>query len=136
MTDNSSIQMSQGYDVLPPKTGKAYPILCEEWEYLKDNVGTITEKPNIYHSIGFVLLGACLSTVIAIFTGTFPNPNPTVISSKLIIAWAIAVVTFIVGVICLYFGNEKRKLTEKKASDILSQMELIERRYQTENQDV
>lgn len=132
MTENSSIQMSQGYDVLQPKTGKAYPILCEEWAYLKTNIGTITEKPDIYNSLGFVLLGACLSTVIAIFTGTFPSPTPNIVSSKLIIAWAIAVVTLLVGLICLYFGNEKRKLIEKKASDILIQMELIERRYQTE----
>lgn len=133
MTENSSIQMSQGYDVLPPKTGKAYPILCEEWDFLKSNVSTITERINIYYSLGFILLGACLSTLIAIFTGTFPSPNPDIISSKLIIAWAIVAVTLLVGAICLYFGLEKRKLVEKKASDILSQMELIEKRYQTEN---
>jgi len=132
MTENSSIQMSQGYDVLPPKTGKAYPILCEEWDYLKNNVATITERPNFYHTIGAVLLGACLSTFIAIVTGSFPNPNPETVSQKLIVAWAVVAVTLIVGSICLYFAREKRKLIEKKASDVLSQMELIEKRYQTQ----
>ncbi|MBI4681027.1 MAG: hypothetical protein HY753_07470 [Nitrospirae bacterium] len=86
MTEKSSIQMSQDYDVLPPKTGKAYPILCEEWDYLKKNVGSISEKPNIYHTIGSVLLGAFISTLIAILTGTFPDPNPNTLSPKLIIA--------------------------------------------------
>ena len=133
MTEKSSIQMTQGYDVLSPKTGKAYPILCEEWDYLKNNIGTITERLNIYYTIGSVLLGACLSTLIAIVTGTFPSPNPGIVSSKLIIAWAVVVITLIVGIICLCFGREKRKLVQKKASDILSQMELIEKRYQTEN---
>ncbi len=133
MAENSSIQMSQGYDMLPPKTGQAYPILCEEWDYLKTNVGTITERPNVHHSIGCVLLGACLSTLSAIFTGTFPSPDPEILSSKLIIAWAIAVVIFIVGVMFLYLGREQRKVLEKKASDILRQMEFIQKRYQTEN---
>ena len=134
MTENSSIQMSQGYDILPPRTGKAYPILCEEWNYLKSNIETITEKPNIYHTIGSVLLGACLSTLIAIITGSFPNPDPSNTSTKLVIAWSVVMVTLIVGVICLYFAREKRKLIEKKASDILSQMELIEKRYQNETE--
>jgi len=33
MNKKYSIQVSQGYDIIPPKTGKAYPILCEEWNY-------------------------------------------------------------------------------------------------------
>lgn len=127
MTENSSIQMSQGYDVLPPKTGKAYPILCEEWNYLKNNIRTITERPNVYHTIGSVLFGVCLSTVITIVTGSFVSP-------KLVIAWSVVAVTLIVGIVCLYFAREKRKLTEKKASDVLSQMELIEKRYQNETE--
>ncbi len=130
MVENSSIQISQGYDVLPPKTGRAYPILCEEWNYLKDNISTITERPNIYHTIGSVLLGACLSTFIAIIIGSFPDQNPSNGLPKIIIAWSVVAVTFIIGIVCLYFGHEKRNLIEKKASDILSQMELIEKRYQ------
>ena len=129
MAESSSIQISQGYDVLPPKTGKAYPILCEEWNYLKDNISAITERPNIYHTIGSVLLGACLSTFTAIITGSFPDQNPSNGLPKIIIAWSVVSVTFIVGIVCIYFGHEKRKLIEKKASDILSQMELIEKRY-------
>ena len=136
MTEKSSIQMSQGYDVIPPKTGKAYPILCEEWNYLKQNVGSISEKPNIYNSIGFLLLGAFISTVIAILTGSFPNPNPDTLSPKLVIAWAVVAVTFIVSLICLYFAREQSKVRQKKASDVLSQMELIERRYQNESNNV
>jgi len=133
MTEKSSIQISQGYDVLPPKTGKAYPILCEEWEYLKKKVGSISERPNVYYSIGFLLFGACISTLIAILTGSFPNPNPNTLSSRLVIAWAVVAVTLLVGSICLYFAKEQRKVNQIKASDVLSQMSLIERRYQDES---
>jgi hypothetical protein len=136
MSEKSSIQMSQGYDVLPPKTGKAYPILCEEWDYIKKKVGSISEKPNIYHTIGSILLGACISTLVAVLTGTFSNNNPNTPSPKLIIAWAIVAVTLIVGLICLYFSKEQRKVTQTKASDVLNQMQLIERRYQSESNNV
>jgi hypothetical protein len=136
MTEKSSIQMSQGYDVLPPKTGKAYPILCEEWEYLKRKVRSISEKPNVYHSIGFLLFGACISTVIAILTGSFPNPDPNTLSPRLVIAWAVVAVTLLVGSICMYFAKEQSKVNQMKASDVLSQMDLIERRYQNESNDV
>ncbi len=132
MNEKSSFQMSQGYNVLPPRTGKAYPILCEEWDYLKKNIGSISDKPNIYYIMGSILLGACISTLIAILTGNFPNPDPKILSSKFIVAWAVVTVTFIVGLISLYFAREQRKVTEMKASDVLSQMELIEKRYETE----
>ncbi len=132
MTQKSSIQMSQGYDVLSPKTGKAYPILCEEWAYLKIKVRSISEKPNLYYSIALLLLGSSLSTLITILTGGYSNPNnPT----KLIIALATLAVTLLVGIICLYFAKEQRKINRTKASDVLSQMDLIERRYQDESND-
>jgi hypothetical protein len=111
-------------------------ILCEEWDYLKKNVALISEKLNFYHTIGSVLLGACISTLIAILTGTFPVPNPNTPSPKLIIAWAIVAVTFIVSLMCLYFSKEQRKVTQMKASDVLNQMQLIERRYQNESNNL
>ena len=127
MTQKSSFQISQGYDVIPPKTGKAYPILCREWDYLKRKVGSISEKSNVYHSIGFLLLGACLSTFITILIGGFFNS---------VIAWAVVAVTLLVGFTCLYFANEQRKVNRTKAADVLSQMDLIEKRYQDESNNV
>lgn len=48
MNEKYSIQVKQGYKILPPKSGKAYSILCEEWDNLKKDIETITEKLNIY----------------------------------------------------------------------------------------
>jgi Na+/proline symporter len=50
-----------------------------------------------------------------------------------VIAWAVVAVTLLVGSICLYFAKEQRKVNQIKASDVLSQMSLIERRYQDES---
>jgi hypothetical protein len=123
MTQDNSFRMSQGYDVLPPKPGKAYPIPCEEWNYLKEKLRDASDKPDFYHTGGSLLLGAMISTLIAILTGAFQGNNN-------IIAWAVVVVTTICGCLALFFACERRKVSQTKVSDILKQMELIERRYQ------
>ena len=50
----SNYQMSQGYEVLPPKSGKAYPILCDDWENLKSKLTSVSSEPWF-----FKMLAAC-----------------------------------------------------------------------------
>lgn len=130
MTKKPSFKLSQGFDLIPPKDRKAYPILCKEWEYLKKKVSSISEKPNLYYSVGLILLGACLATFINILTGSYSNPDDQV---KLVIAWAVVVVTLLVGLACLHFSKGQREVNLMKASDVLEQMDLIEERYEESN---
>lgn len=126
MSEKSSYKLTQDYDVLLPKTGKAYPILCEEWNYLKKNIDLISDKSNIHYIIGSVLIGSCITTLVTIFTGNFPNHE------KLIFAWSVVFITLIIGVYSFFTGYSHQKVTKKKASDIVDQMELIEKRYKAE----
>ena len=131
MTEDPSFQMSQGYEVLPPKSGKAYPILCEEWDFLKKQIGSLSQKINIYHTIGSLLLGASITTFISILTGAFSN---LAVQSKtaVIIAWATVVVTLICGGLSMFFSREQQKINTTQASDVKKQMEIIENRYKAE----
>lgn len=132
---DTSYRISQGYEVLQPKPGKAYPILCEEWKFLKDRINELSYKLNIYMEIGFVLIGITLSTFATILTGAFSQTTPQIPSqgtvNTLTIAWAVIAVTLIAGVLCIVFAFEKEKIKKTHASEITSQMEIIEKRYQS-----
>jgi hypothetical protein len=127
MTD-SSFQMSQGYDVIPPKTGRAYPILCEEWDHLKGQIRGIKTSFGTYHTVGSVLVGAAITTLISILLGAY-SASATNDPKISIIAWAVTVTTFITGSACLYFARESRTVSDKQADEVVRQMELIEKRF-------
>jgi len=128
MVDDTSYKIAQGYEVLSPKPGKAYPILCEEWEFLKGKIEGLSYTINIYMEIGFALAGVALSTFVTIITDTFlPQSIP------LIIAWAVVIVTLMATILCVIFAFEKEKIKKVQASEIIEQMEIIEKRYQQRN---
>lgn len=127
MTDNVPYQMSQGLDVLRPKSGQAYPIPCDEWTILKGKIKKLTSEPWLFHSLGFLLLGASLSSFMTILLGTFQLPAQ---QRPLDIAWAVVAVTLICGLACLYFANKEGGVHRERASDVVAQMELIEKRYE------
>ncbi len=129
MNQEPSFRVSQGYDVVPPRPGRAYPILCEEWEYMKSQIAQISDEAMTFHTIGWLLLGACVSTFIAIITGSITIP-PGAAETKLIIAWAVVAVTLIGGLLALFFSKQQRAVTRLKATAVVKQMELIEKRYE------
>ena len=124
----SSFQMSQGYDVIPPKPGRAYPILCEEWEHLKGQVREIRTSFGTYHTVGSVLIGAAITTLISILLGAY-SVAATNDPKMLIVAWAVTVTTFVTGGAFLYFARESRSVSDKQAGEVVRQMELIEKRF-------
>ena len=126
MTD-APFKMSQGFEVLPPKSGQAYPIPCEEWDFLKKKVRELSNRPWVLHTIGTTLLGACVSTFITLLMGgisTTAHPNAE------IVAWAVIAVTLICGVVCMIFADQQHKVQRVQADDILTQMELVEKRFE------
>jgi pheromone shutdown protein TraB len=121
--------VSQGFEVLRPKADKALPIPCNEWDLLKQKIQNLTTEPWLYSNAGFVLIGASLATWISIYTGAVPaSPE-----KNLIIAWAVTCTCGLVGAACLWFAREERKALKVKATDISTQMELIEKRFERES---
>lgn len=128
MTDQGGgFQVSQGFEVLPPKSGKAYPIPCEEWVHLKNKISKLTSEPWFFHTIGSILLGASLTTYLSIVLGTFSLPAQ---QRTLDIAWGVVAVTGVSGVFALLFAHKERGAQRERAGEVVAEMELIERRYE------
>jgi len=118
-----NIQISQGFEVLPYKSGKAYPIPCDEWELLKKRIKVISTQPVFWASAASVLAGGGLGTLVAILTGTYADPI------KLTIAWCITAGAIVCSFFCGLCGWHDCKAQQVLSSDIVAQMEIIEARY-------
>lgn len=123
---DASIKMSQGFEVLKPKSGQALPIPCNEWDVLKQNIKDATTEPWLFHTLGSVMLGASVATVVSILTGAVSNQSS---SNTIVVAWSVAVVFGLIGLACLYFAHKERGLHRSKAQNVLMQMTLIESRF-------
>jgi hypothetical protein len=132
--NNSSFNISQNYEILPPKKDKAYPIPKIEWEYLKERVNKIGDNFNIYHTSGAILLGFSGSAFISLFTNDFHVAKDEV-SSKFVICLAIAMLTLIIGAMSFYFGRQQKKAQSVSSGDIIKQMDVIEKRYEDIDSD-
>lgn len=95
---SGAFHISQGLDVLQPKSGKAYPISCEEWELIKERLGRVSTPPWICQTAGSLLAGVALSTFVVIVTGTLPDAH----SIARIVAWAVVVVSVLGSVLSYY----------------------------------
>ena len=122
----SGYQVSPDVFVLAARPGAAYPIRCEEWANLKKKIQKITSEPWFFHTIGSVLSGAFVTTLIGIFLGTWEKPEQ---HQSLAHAWAVVVVTGILAGMGLFFAHQQRSLQRERAKDVIDQMELIENRY-------
>lgn len=127
MSDNGAYHMSQGLDVLRPKSGPAFPVPCGEWDALKEQLGRLTREPWFFHTVGSTLVGAALSTLITILLGTFKEDSQ---AQARIGAWAVVAVTGVCGVLSLMFAHREASVSRQRASDIVTQMELIEKRFE------
>lgn len=123
----SNLKMSHDLEVLTPKDDKALPIPCNEWDILKRKIGELTTEPWFYQTTGSTLMGAALATAISVLTGAV---STTSAPNAIVIAWAVTIVCLLVGLVCLFFAHEERGVHKTKAKDIVSQMELIEQRFE------
>jgi hypothetical protein len=122
------IKVSQGIEVLRPKSDQAYPVPCNEWDVLRQQIEQLTTDPWLFQNAGSLLLGAAVATVISIWTGAVVpsevTPNATVI------AWAVAAVCGLTGAAAIYFAHKERGVHRSKASMVVTQMKLIEQRFE------
>jgi hypothetical protein len=122
------IKVSQGIEVLRPKTDQAYPVPCNEWDVLRQQIEQLTTDPWLFQNAGSLLVGAAVATVISIWTGAvIPSPvNPNAI----VIASAVAAVCGLTGFAALYFAHKERSVHRSKASMVVTQMKFIEQRFE------
>jgi hypothetical protein len=124
---SGSLALSQGYVVLAPRSGEAYPIPCEEWEFLKSKLRAISSGAWFFQTLGSALVGASISTGLTVlFTA--------VTERQAIIAWSAVVATMLCGVLSLVFAHQQKTVQRVLASDVLVQMEIIEKRYERVSQ--
>ena len=66
---------------------------------------------------------------MTIILGAFSGPDEQLAK---ISAWAVVAVTLISGGLCMLFANKERAVQRERASDIVTQMTLIEQRFDRE----
>lgn len=125
MSGSTSVRVSQGYEVLRPRSDQAIPIPCNEWDVLKSQISELTTEPWLFHNLGSLLIGAALATLISVLTGAI-NSNA---ANGTVIAWAAFFICLIAGALCLYFAHKERAVHRTKAQHVLTQMSLIESRF-------
>jgi hypothetical protein len=122
------IMVSQGMEVLQPREGKALPVPCNEWDNLRKQIGHLTTEPWLLQNSGSLLVGAAVATTISILTGAV-MPSATT-PNAIVIGWAVTAVCGLTGSVTLYFAHKERGVHQIKAAMIVTQMELIEQRFE------
>ena len=125
--------MSQDFELIQPQGKPAYPILVEEWNYLKKRVCGIRDNSGIYHTIGSVLLGIAGSALIASMTLLYTNVEVSYSSLLEAILWLITLCFSICGGLSIFFSRTQRKTQNLATEDVIDQMKLIEQRYEIDD---
>jgi hypothetical protein len=121
----NNFNISQEFEIIPHQKGKAYPIGVKEWEFIKKKVREINIDVNNFHAIGFLLLGVSASCLITIFATEFKA------DSSRYLTWTIFGISFVGGLLSVYFARDKHKQESAKPNEIVNQMELIESRFES-----
>ncbi|EIO4107113.1 TPA: hypothetical protein ACGU4U_004198 [Vibrio vulnificus] len=119
---------TQTFDVQQPQATQAMVIPKSEWSALKANIRNIKDSNSLTHTIGSALIGAGISIgAAALFT-----PFTAEQEVDKVIMWAIAISCTFCGVVSCIFANREKALVTTSAANVLSQMEIVESRYQNE----
>lgn len=122
MADN--YKFSQDYELIPPQKQRLYPISTTEWNLIKKKIGEVKDSANFWHTLGSILIGAAISTLIAALINDFKTEK------LLWTCWAAFCVTGIGGALSFYFGKEQRQTQNKSKEDVIDFMTIIEERFQ------
>jgi hypothetical protein len=125
MADN--YKFSQDYEIIAPQKQKSYPISTSEWQIIKSKITNIKDNANFWHTIGSILIGACISTLIAALINDFKTEK------FLWTSWFAFVVTGLTGGLAFYFGRAQRETQNQSKEDVLDFMKIIEDRFQLVN---
>jgi hypothetical protein len=117
----------------------------EEWEEIKSKVSQIADGSSLYHAIGALLLGFALSALLTAVTfriappkvcpsqtnqnGSCPVPE-VVTTAPEYVTWALLFTTAISGALSLYFGSKQSEIQRRSKEYVVSDMNLILKRYE------
>jgi uncharacterized protein YacL len=132
MSSKTPLKVSHDYALLTPKRDQAFPIPCNEWDVVRTQIEHLAMEPWLFHTLGSLLIGAALATVISIWTGAISTAT---VSNAIVIAWAVVAACLLIGLACLYFAHKERKVHRSNASNVVTQMRLIEQRFEREAAD-
>jgi hypothetical protein len=124
----SKYNFSQDYEIIPPQKQRSYPISTTEWNLIKSKISDIQDNANIWHTIGSILIGTAIPSLITALSGEFKTEK------ALWICWGAFLITLITGAFAFFFGREQRKIQNKSKQDVVDFMTTIEDRYQDLNQ--
>ena len=128
MTAAGGFHIATGLDVLPPKSGKAYPIPCDEWELLKNKLEKVSSPPWFYQTVGSVLSGVAGSMLVTILSDTLPQGGQ---SNARVVAYATVMVSAVCASLSFLFAHQQRDLKVAYVSEVIQQMQIIQNRYET-----
>jgi len=125
-TKSSTFTFDQTYELAPPKTKLAYPIPCEDWEYLKSSISTISVNTDKYMFISAVLFGIAGSAIVAALT--IP---PVCGASKhcIFIAWTISGFTFVLGLLAFFCGRDATKEANTSKGRVINEFDRLNKKY-------
>lgn len=124
MATDKSVSLSQGFEVLAPKGGRAFPILCSEWDSIRDQVQALEVEPWGFQNIGSILLGVAGGAFIGLVSGSISHAG-----NYIVITWAVLVTSALAGGFALYFAKKEKGIHRTKAENITQQMRMIEERF-------
>jgi hypothetical protein len=128
MADN--YKFSQDYELIAPQKQISYPISISEWTIIKSKISGIKDSANFWHTLGSILLGASISTLITALINDFNTEK------LLWTCWFVFVITGISGGLSFYFGKQQRVTHSQTKIDVLDFMGIIEERFQNANPSV
>lgn len=126
---SGNFSVSQDLEILLPKSGRAYPVPCAEWQYLKKKLRKVSRPPWILPALTSLFLTASLTTLIAIVVG---GVNAGQNERGLVVAWAVVATTGGIGLVCLAFSIKQHRMDKTQVSEVVEQMDLIEQRFEQE----
>lgn len=122
MADN--YKFSQDYELIPPQKQRSYPISTTEWGLIKKKIGEVKDSANFWHTLGSILIGVAISTLIAALINDFKTEK------LLWTCWTAFFVTGIGGALSFYFGKVQRQTQNKSKEDVIDFMAIIEERFE------
>lgn len=123
-------KFSQDYELIPPQKQRSYPISTTEWNLIKKKILEVKDGANFWHTLGSILIGAAISTLITAIINDFKTEK------LLWICWSAVFVTGVSGALAFFFGNAHRQTQNKSKDDVIEFMAIIEERFQSSLQGI
>lgn len=130
MSNRSNFNISQEYEIIPHQKGKVYVVSVKEWDFLKSKLRNINIDINELYSIGYLLIGAGISCLVTIFATDFKN------DTYKYLVWIIFGICLLGAIISLIFSRKIHKIEKSKPSGVITQMDLIESRFESQQNSI